>query len=139
MTLMSVEDYRLGWPTYKNEGAYELTWECAVPGCGEMGTEGHHIVPRSRTNGPRDFVTIDGLVVANKCRLCKRHHDHVTGEVGGHKGLIRWTLFPSIEERFWGWYIRAKDAVGQPRELTFISKTDEVWVCLGKMLDVRWK
>lgn len=64
---------------------------CAVPGCGEAPEPGaHHIEPRSRIGGPLDWVRIDGVLVANLCRLCPQHHRDVTGGIGGYKARIVW-------------------------------------------------
>ena len=45
---------------------------------------------RSDTAGPKKFVSIDGVVVANLCRLCPQHHREVTGGIGGHRARIVW-------------------------------------------------
>jgi hypothetical protein len=86
--------------------SYELQFLCAVPPCGAPPMIGvHHIEPRSRIGGPRAFVSIDGVVMPNTCRLCANHHRAVTGEVGGHKARIVWG--PRFEDegngQWWIW------------------------------------
>ncbi len=77
---------------------YGLGGVCAVPTCQSGDLQTHHIEPRSRTAGPKDFVIIDGVVAPNRCRLCALHHLQVTGGIGGHKGRISW------EQGCW-WYV----------------------------------
>ena len=69
----------------------ELSETCDAPGCtSTFRLQKHHIVRRSATGGPLDYITIDGLVVQNVCMLCREHHAQVTGLIGGHKAFIKW-------------------------------------------------
>src|SRR5205823_1010991 len=89
---------------------------CAVPGCVVRPQRGvHHIEPRSRTGGPREYVLIDGVNVPNLCKLCDEHHDAVTGGVGGHRAKIVWS-----DHFAWVWY----------------SKHRDLWVRRGKLRGV---
>jgi hypothetical protein len=79
------------------------TW-CACPGCGQWPMPGvHHIEPRSRTGGPRVCVIIDKIVVVNIIKLCKPHHDRITGGIGGHRARIAWHDAPTGH---WCWLER---------------------------------
>lgn len=91
---------------------YDLGTRCCVPGCNNPAQAGaHHIEPRSRTGGPVDYVTIDGLVRSNKCKLCSSHHRQVTGDTGGYRARIVW------HERQWWWCERLvpREAVAPER------------------------
>lgn len=65
---------------------------CAAPGCLSLSQHGHHIWSRSHLRGqPYEWVRLpDGKVVSNVTGLCVRHHDMVTGSVGGHKARIEY-------------------------------------------------
>ncbi len=83
---------------------YDLGTRCSVPGCAKPAQRGaHHIEPRSRTGGPIEFVSIDGLIRSNKCKLCSSHHNQVTGGVGGYRARIVW------HGRQWWWCARVTD------------------------------
>lgn len=118
MTLMPVEEIRVGWLDPADEEPFlsELLDVCGVLDCTESPEPGsHHIVPRSKTAGPRRLVTIDGLIVGNRVRLCHVHHVRVTGGIGGHSAKITWD-----DDRGWLWHeiIRKSDAdllFGQPK------------------------
>lgn len=119
MTLRPVEASRITVPPQDAWIPYELPFICQVPGCWHSADDPHHIVRRSDTGGPVDYVSIDGLVVANKMAICRTHHDEVTGGVGGHKAMIR---FPGWEEiahglysAWWLWYARLPSAAAAPR------------------------
>jgi len=75
--------FRVDGPDY-TVGPY-----CANPRCGRIAEHAHHIVRRSATAGPADWVEINGEVFANKTGLCPDCHDMVTGRVGGHQAAIR--------------------------------------------------
>jgi hypothetical protein len=64
---------------------------CAAPGCVSMSQHGHHLWARSYLRGqPTEWVHLpSGLVVSNVIGLCVRHHNEVTGDVGGHKAHIK--------------------------------------------------
>lgn len=106
MTLLPVEPARVKVADdYSWCSGPELPRWCQVPTCGSsLGLETHHIYPRSRTGGPRDFITVDGLVRQNVCMLCKIHHDQATGLVGGHRAAIRLAEWEGRE--CWVWFQR---------------------------------
>lgn len=79
---------RLRITTYDAE--YALPTSCEWPWCPQPGTEAHHVEPRSRTAGPKNWIEIDGFPVRNKVKTCKRHHDMLTGGIGGHKAKLVW-------------------------------------------------
>jgi hypothetical protein len=58
--------------------AYEKQDFCANPKCQRMGIHSHHIVRRSYTAGPVDWVKIGGVKVGNVVELCVWCHDKVT-------------------------------------------------------------
>jgi hypothetical protein len=62
---------------------------CSHPSCGSFADHAHHIVRRSQLGGDYGWVLIDGTLYANLTGLCVKHHDEVTGRVGGHKAAIR--------------------------------------------------
>ena len=64
---------------------------CVVPGCISLAQHGHHLWARSYLRGqPTVWVCLpSGRIVSNVVGLCIRHHSQVTGEVGGHKAMIR--------------------------------------------------
>jgi hypothetical protein len=81
--------------------AYKANDICSVPGCRERSVQTHHLWPRSYLRGqPYEWVKLpDGTVVGNRTGLCLKHHDNVTGEIGGYKahivfggGLFWWTV-----------------------------------------------
>lgn len=114
---MAVEADRLGWPGDDWPVSYALPPVCQHPTCDTTyWIEGHHVVRRSATAGPRDFVTIDGLVVPNRVGLCKEHHDQLTGLVGGHKAAIVYPpaqgLTTGLYTAWWVWYAAAPVLAG---------------------------
>jgi hypothetical protein len=64
---------------------------CCVPGCISLSQQGHHMWSRSFLRGqPYDWVKLpSGRVISNVVGLCMRHHNAVTGEIGGHGSMIR--------------------------------------------------
>ena len=91
---------------------YDLPPVCQAPGCDqprEWGG-GHHVIRRSATGGPVDWVSIDGLVIPNRVALCTLCHRGVTGEIGGHRYHIRFPTIEQIEAElyspWWLWYAR---------------------------------
>lgn len=64
---------------------------CSVPGCVSRAQHRHHIWARSFLRGqPLGWVSLpSGSVIGNLTGLCIRHHEMVTGNVGGHKAHIR--------------------------------------------------
>lgn len=100
MTLLPVEPTRI-----TIDESYEWCTEivlppwCQVPWCGSgWHTQKHHIVRRSHTGGPLDYITVDGVAVQNVFRLCQNCHSHLTSPVGGHRAMIRW-----FDSHGWVW------------------------------------
>jgi len=64
---------------------------CAAPGCISLSQQGHHLWSRAYLRGqPYDWVRLpSGRVISNVIGLCMRHHNMVTGGVGGHQAMIR--------------------------------------------------
>jgi len=64
---------------------------CAAPGCISLSQQAHHIWSRSFLRGqPYDWVQLpSGRVISNTLGLCMRHHNDVTGGIGGHQAMIR--------------------------------------------------
>ena len=69
----------------------EMNVTCAAPACISRSQQGHHMWPRSYLRGqPTEWVRLpSGKVVSNVVGLCVRHHNDVTGAIGGHKAMIR--------------------------------------------------
>jgi hypothetical protein len=73
------------------EGARaERNTRCSVPRCISLSQHGHHIWPRSALRGePYEWVRLpDGRTINNVTGLCIRHHNEVTGGIGGHRARI---------------------------------------------------
>ena len=128
MTLRAVEPVRLTIPKQEGWLEYDLPPLCQVPECSRTWDHRHHILRRSQTSGPKRWVTIDGLVVPNVMAICERHHDQVTGMVGGHQAKIR---FPSVEalraglySAWWLWYARLPQRASQPHEWQLLGPID---------------
>jgi len=100
---------------------------CAFPKCANRGgLEPHHVVRRSETGGPVDWVAINGVVLYNKRYLCHVHHAMVTGGVGGHRGWIRY-----LEGDGWVWYAPAPAGAGAPGAV--VDKVGALWVPVGPL------
>lgn len=107
---------------------------CVVPGCPRSAGQRHHIVNRSITNGPVDFVLIKKLnspgywLVKIVADVCRDHHDSVESKVGGVNCRIRF-----LEESGWGYYRRANWDIDQSREGIWWhdSKTKSAWEFRG--------
>jgi hypothetical protein len=109
---------------------YELAEVCAVPGCWQRPEQGsHHIVRRSDTAGPKNWVGIDGLVVPNRCRLCPEHHRMVTGGPGGHRARILWADRPTGH---WRWCTPQPVTVGALGSNNPIT-LDSIWQDQGSL------
>lgn len=112
MTLLPAQDPRIKGV----EGPrYRVGPFCEVPGCKRPVDHAHHLWRRSFLMGPRrqegrggDFWWVevpDGeemRVIGNVIGICWRHHDDVTGKIGGHKaavvysgGALYWVPFDS--------------------------------------------
>ena len=127
MTLQAVEPSRV---TIDKERRYswcpapDLPSWCSVPGCSStFKLQKHHIVRRSATGGPLNFITIDNLVIQNVCMLCREHHGMVTGSVGGHR---LWIIYESGE----GWQVY-KHGSFPPGGTT--SKGGTTWIWVGAL------
>lgn len=130
VTLLPVDLVRVamlgdGW------GAYDSSPVCQHPRCHETwGLEGHHCVPRSRTGGPRRFVSVDGQVIRNVIWLCHVHHNDLTGMVGGHRGWLRYPeKDDGLSRRWWLWYCPSPTNRETPPAL--VSKTGQGWDPIG--------
>jgi hypothetical protein len=116
---MTIDPRRYVWCTVP-----ELPDWCAIPGCtNSFKLQKHHIVRRSATGGPLDYITIDGLVVQNICNLCREHHAEITGSLGGHKLWIVW------ERGRWQVYRPGYDLYADVRR----SKNGESWIRSGPL------
>lgn len=91
--------------------AYRVNEICCAPGCFSRSVHTHHLWPRSFLRGqPCEWVELpDGTVVGNRVGLCLRHHEQVTGEIGGYRA---WISFAS--GLFW-WEEREASARGWNR------------------------
>jgi hypothetical protein len=70
----------------------ELGRWCITPGCLALAQQRHHFWPKSFLRGqPYEWVSVNGLTVANSGGVCMRHHNAVTGMVGGHMAHVRWS------------------------------------------------
>lgn len=120
---MTIDPRRYVWCV-----APEYTGYCAIPGCNsKFRLEKHHIVRRSATGGPLDYITIDGLVVQNTTMLCREHHNMITGSIGGHKLWIVWQPpgMPACWHVFTPGYYEDKNYL--------IAKDGSTWVWLGML------
>jgi hypothetical protein len=71
---------------------YKVGPWCCVPSCKKPADHAHHLWRRSFLTGDFYWVELpDGSVVGNVVALCVRHHDNVTGRLGGHRNAIRMT------------------------------------------------
>lgn len=104
---------------------------CAHPACREHYLlEAHHVVRRSATGGPARWVALNGVVLLNVRMLCRKHHDQVTGQVGGHKGWIRY-----LEGAGWAWYTPAPPgAAVSPGAV--VDKVGGLWKLVGPLKGV---
>lgn len=67
----------------------DLPAECACPGCGRPAMQRHHLWPKSFLRGqPFEWVSVNGIILANSIGLCLGHHTEVTGDTGGHAAKI---------------------------------------------------
>lgn len=89
MTLLPSEDWQV--QVVQELPPYKVGPHCCVPGCISFADHAHHLWRRSFLGiTPCNYVKIGGVVVGNLVGLCTRHHEDVTGKVGGHKAWIRW-------------------------------------------------
>lgn len=71
---------------------YKIGPHCSNPKCERLAEHAHHLWRRSLLTGVFDWVELpDGHVVGNLVGLCPRHHDDITGRIGGHTAAIRMT------------------------------------------------
>jgi hypothetical protein len=73
---------------------YDVNPMCAAPHCTQRSAHAHHMWSRSYLRGqPYEFVQLpDSTVIGNRIGLCQRHHEMVTGEIGGYRARIRFAL-----------------------------------------------
>jgi hypothetical protein len=92
---------------------------CVAPACISLAQQRHHLWPKSYLRGqPYEWVQVFDQVIPNSVGLCVRHHNEVTGLVGGHVAHIRWNKDLGLFE----WW--EKDA-------EFLQ--EEVWVGRGPL------
>jgi hypothetical protein len=77
--------------------AYVVGPNCSTPFCTSLADHAHHLFRRTALGGPFDWVEIDSTTWQNKTAICWRHHQDLTGDVGGHKAAIRFV------ENNWLW------------------------------------
>ena len=97
MTLAAVEPVRITIPPQEGWIEPESIYRCEIPACVRAGSQWHHIVRRSQTGGPKDWISIDGLVIWNKAWICLWCHD----DINNHNVWIRyvdgvWAVFKRI-------------------------------------------
>ena len=115
---MTIDPRRYVWCTTP-----EFTSWCAIPGChSTFKLQKHHIVRRSATGGPLDYITVDGIVVQNVCMLCREHHTELTGSLGGHKLWI-------VYEQGWQVYVPGYSIHEDHR----VAKDGSTWLRVGKL------
>src|SRR5262245_40169713 len=69
---------------------YKVGATCAVPNCGRYSDHAHHLWSRSYLGKPYDWIEVHDLRVKNLMPLCWRHHEDVTGTIGGYKAGIKY-------------------------------------------------
>lgn len=124
MTLQAVEPVRLSIPPQEWPEPEEPT-RCQL--CPSMlGLQWHHIVRRSATAGPKDWIGVDGLVVWNKLRVCIQCHDRINDHgyrVAWEDGTgwvlwlrVKYPIIPGEEAHLWWehpksgtWYVRGRE------------------------------
>jgi hypothetical protein len=72
--------------------AYDVPFSCSHPDCDQPAAHTHHCWPRSHLrNQPYEWVKLpDGTVIGNRLGFCVKHHDMLTGEIGGYRARLRW-------------------------------------------------
>jgi hypothetical protein len=81
---------------------------CAAPSCGRTARHRHHIVSRTKTNGPLDWIVIHNTetkktwLVRNVVDLCPECHDKLESQPGGAKARLRF-----LDDNGFAWYRRA--------------------------------
>lgn len=113
---------------------YPVNEVCAHPRCSRDATDPHHAENRG-AGWPRAsnyaWVELDGkLLVPIMVGLCREHHQHVTGGVGGHKAQLQWV---DGEGFYW---VALPDRDGslldpQPRPLTSLNQTLDALMARG--------
>jgi hypothetical protein len=89
--------------------------ECSCPGCHQKAQQRHHLWPKSYLRGqPYEWVSVDGVLLANSIGLCITHHSDVTGGPGGHTAKI------TYDERLqtFDWWV---------------SNDRDEWICWGPL------
>lgn len=107
MTLLPVEPIRVTIPPQDGWVEPEQSYNCCNPECNRNGMEGHHVVRRSETGGPKDWIAVDGLVLFNKLRVCNVCHCDLTE----HRTWIRYFTGAG-----WLWYAAVPGGERGPRE-----------------------
>ncbi len=113
MTLLPSSDFGIRG----HEGKlYPVNEICAHPQCGLRSQHAHHLWPRSYLRGqPYDWIELpDGTVIGNRVGLCAKHHDQITGPIGGYQARI------VFESGLFSW---------RDRDMTDRGKT--IWLEMG--------
>lgn len=79
------------------DGLPAYSWQGTCRACGRQpATDPHHIVPRSATGGPVDWLVIDGWPVPNVAGVCRACHDAITEGRAAivYAGRARWDYLP---------------------------------------------
>lgn len=113
MTLLPYE------PAFPAEGKrYKVGPHCSVWNCGKLVDHAHHVWRRSYLKGDYWWVRVQGsadmVVTKNVIGLCWKHHEDVTGSVGGHRAKIIWV--PETETLEW-WLL---ERVGETNVKTWL-------------------
>jgi len=93
LTLLPLQDPRIRGV----EGPrYKVGPLCEAPGCNRPVDHAHHLWRRSYLTGDYWWVEVPEalglrtITIGNVVGLCWRHHEDVTGTVGGHKAAFIW-------------------------------------------------
>jgi len=128
VTLLPVEQVRISVPPQDRWPTPEIARLCQVPGCLLYPEPGaHHVVRRTFTGGPVDWVTIDGLVLYNLVRLCHRHHSALTEH---HAGIRH------EEGTGWVWFTEATGGHVRPQDdgVALAPRTGRLFVRVGPVV-----
>lgn len=142
MTLTLVEPARITLDPRRYDWCptVELPDLCCVPDCRSLwGLQRHHIIRRSATGGPLDYVTIDGVVVTNVARICSSHHDDLTSPVGGHRAAmaystgVGWVWCVLMEPGLTGDQAVCLSTVPAGSQVLFETARGAVWRAVGPL------
>jgi hypothetical protein len=70
---------------------YDVSEICVVPGCGQRAVHVHHCWARSYLKKDYEWVIMsDGTILGNRVGVCLKHHEWLTGGIGGHRARLAW-------------------------------------------------